>query len=764
MAHLFSSTLRRGGRWLRSREGIALLVVLLVAAVLRGAYLVHFSAAPDFEYPAIDAGFHDYWARSIAFPEAERPTHVADPELESSPYLRPPGYPYFLAGIYTVFGDGYLAPRIVQLLLGLASVALCYVAGRKTFGHVPAVAAAAFMATASTVIYFEGELHAETLLMPLLLGFFLAMLALRRAPSIKGAVLCGVLLGLAALVRSNVLIFAALVPLWLWWRTRGELPGRRLLGVVGTLLLSAAVAISPTTLRNAVVAGDFVPISSNLGINLLIGNNPRATPVVAQEVPGLGKFETCYDYPALVDALERKLGRKLSHSEVSRYFTGEALDWISGHPAEFSRLTARKAYHFWRPTEISHNKVVALEIVNAPLLRFLPSGFSVLLLFGGIGLLVWWLRCRAAGRTERGRRAPPECAAEMGLLLLIVAGWFLSVLPFFLASRYRLPLVPFLALPAGYGAVLWFESSVLRFGRVIGAAYIALLLLVSGTMSFAALDSGSPNALKWHMDRGRAYNRGEEVDRAIEEFGRALEVNPRAAEAHYSLGHSRMQKGDVAAAVPHFEKAVEYQPDHASALNNLGTIAAQRSRFDVAIGWYERLVAVQPLEASGLRNLALAQTGAGALADAAVTYRRALEVGPRDVATKRAFAGVLIALRRYGEALGQLKEVLQLDPAKPAPAKELAWLLATCPDSRLRDGAQALRLAEGVDRAFQGRRWNVLEVVAAAQAEVGRFDQAVTTAERALALARAAGQEALATRLPQALAGYRAGRPYRLPE
>ena len=75
-----------------------------------------------------------------------------------------------------------------------------------------------------------------------------------------------------------------------------------------------------------------------------------------------------------------------------------------------------------------------------------------------------------------------------------------------------------------------------------------------------------------------------------------------------------------------------------------------------------------------------------------------------------------------------------------------------------------MRLAEGVDRAFQGRRWNVLEVVAAAQAEVGRFDQAVTTAERALALARAAGQEALATRLPQALAGYRAGRPYRLPE
>jgi len=740
------------------------LIVLLVAAVLRGAYLVHFSAAPDFEYPAVDAGFHDYWARSIAFPEAERPTHVADPEIESSPYLRPPGYPYFLAGIYAVFGDGYLAPRIVQILLGLASVALCYAAGRRMFGHVAAVAAAALMATASPVIYFEGELHAETLLMPLLLGFFLAVLALRRAPSIKGALLCGVLLGLAALVRSNVLVFAALVPLWLWWRTRGELPGRRLRGVVGTMLLAAAVAISPATLRNAVVAGDFVPISSNLGINLLIGNNARATPFVAQEVPGLGRFETCYDYPALVDALERKLGRELSHSEVSRYFTGEALDWITDNPVDFTRLTARKARHFWRATEISHNKVVALEIVNAPVLCVLPAGFSVLIMLGGIGLLVWWLRCRAAGRTERGRRAPPECAAEVGLLLLVVAGWFLSVLPFFVASRYRLPLVPFLALPAGYGAVLWFESSVTRFGRVIGVAYIAVLLIASCFTSFAALHLDSPNVVKWHMDRGRAFNRGAEVDRAIEEFERALEENPRFAAAHYSLGHSRVLKGDDAAAVPHFEKAVDYQPDHARALNNLGTIAAQRGRFDVAIGWYERLVAVQPFEVQGLRSLALAQTGAGRLADAARSFRRALEIAPRDVATRRAFAGALIALRRYGEAQGQLKEILLLDPTKPGPAMELAWLLATCPDSRHRDGAQALRLAEGVDRAFQGRRWDVLEVLAAAQAEVGRFDQAVATAERALAVARGAGQEALAVRLPQALAGYRAGRPYRLAE
>lgn len=764
MARTPGSTLRRWGSRLRSREGLALLVVLLVAAVVRGAYLAHFAGAPDFEHPAIDAGFHDYWARTIAFPGTEPPEHVSDPELATSPYLRPPGYAYFLAGVYALTGGGYLAPRIVQLLLGLVTVALVHVAGRRTFGPHAGLAAAALVATSAPVVYFEGELHAETLILPLLLGLYLAVLRLRRAPSIAMAILCGVLLGAVALVRTNAAAYAALVPLWLWWRTRRELPLRRLLGIAGAYLLAAAVTISPATIRNAVVTGDFVPISSNLGINLLLGNNPRATPFVGQEVTGLGQFETCYDYPALVEALERKLGRKLSHSEASRQFTGEALDWIAANPGDFLRLTARKACHFWGPAEVSHNKVVALELEHSAVLRALPSGFAIVAFLAVLGLLIRWLRCRASRRAERGNRAPPECAAEPGLLVVFVLGWFLSVLPFFVASRYRLPLVPFLALPAGYGAVLWIESIALRFGRLVGVANLAALLLVAWVASSAALELGAPNEVKWHMDRGRSFNRGGDVERAIVEFEAALVVDPGSAEAHYSLGHSMVLLGNLDAARGEFEETVRLQPDHASALQNLGTLEARRGGFDAAVGYFERLVQVQPFAAEGWRNLALAQTRTGALADAAASYGRAVEAAPGDVATRRAYASVLLALHRHGEALVQYREALRLAPAQPLHAVELARLLATCPDERLRDGAEALRLAEAASRALGGRRPDALEALAAAQAETGRFGEAAGTAEQALELARAAGQQPLAARIAGALEAYRAGRAFRLPE
>jgi len=763
MARTLSSTLRRWGSRLRSREGLALLVVLLVAALVRGAYLAHFAGAPDFEHPAIDAGFHDYWARTIAFPGTEPPEHVADPELATSPYLRPPGYAYFLAAIYALSGGSYLAPRIVQLLLGLVTVALTFAAGRRTFGPLAGVAAAALVATCAPVVYFEGELHAETLLLPLLLALYLAVLRLRRDPSLRLALLCGVLLGAAALVRTNAAAYAALVPLWLWWRTRREWPVRRLLAVVGAYLLAAAVAISPATIRNAVVAGELVPISSNLGINLLLGNHPRATPFVGQEVEGLGRFETCYDYPALVDALERKLGRRLTDSEASRHFTGEALAWIGANPGDFLRLTARKAVSFWGPAEVSHNKVVALELEHSAVLRALPSGFAVVAFLAGLGLLVWWLRCRASGRTGRADRAPPECAAEPGLLVVFVLGWFLSVLPFFVASRYRLPLVPFLALPAGYGAVLWIESIVLRFGRLVGAANVAVLFFIGWVVSHAALELGSPNEVKWHMDRGRAFNRGGDVERAIAEFEAALTVSPGSAEAHFSLGHSMVLLGNLDAARREFEETVRLHPDHASALQNLGSLEARRGGFDLAVGYFERLVLLQPYSAEGWRNLALAQTRTGALADAAASYGRAVEAAPGDVATRRVYASVLLALHRHGEALAQLREALRLEPAQPLNAVELARLLATAPDDRLRDGAEALRLAEAASRALGGRHPDALEALAAAQAETGRFSEAATTAAQALELARAAGQQALAARIASALEAYRAGRAFRLP-
>ena len=146
----------RIARW----EWLVLFGILIVGAGLRVAYLQEVRQLPDFERPAVDAAFHDYWARGIAFDEWEPRGSFPDPGIQTSPYFRPPGYAYFLAAVYAIFGDGYIAPRIVQAVLGLAGVVLAFLFAHRWFGRAPAMLLAAGMSVYWTFLFFEAELQA----------------------------------------------------------------------------------------------------------------------------------------------------------------------------------------------------------------------------------------------------------------------------------------------------------------------------------------------------------------------------------------------------------------------------------------------------------------------------------------------------------------------------------------------------------------------------------------------------------------------------
>src|SRR3990172_612772 len=80
--------------------------ILGVGALLRFAYLGEIRGAPDFASPAIDAAFHDYWARGLVTSDWTTSAGRRDPQIPTTPYFRPPGYPYFLALIYLTSGGG----------------------------------------------------------------------------------------------------------------------------------------------------------------------------------------------------------------------------------------------------------------------------------------------------------------------------------------------------------------------------------------------------------------------------------------------------------------------------------------------------------------------------------------------------------------------------------------------------------------------------------------------------------------------------------
>ncbi|MDI6826939.1 MAG: glycosyltransferase family 39 protein, partial [Armatimonadota bacterium] len=153
----------------QSRELIILAFILLVGASVRGLYLKEIVGTPGFDSPGLDAGYHDYWARALVSGDWAPPHGFRDPEIQRTPFFRPPGYPYFLAFIYLITGSSHLWACIFQMTLGLINCVLAFYFGKRWFDSTVGLIFAAFMAVYWVFVYFEGELLEPVLLITLAL-------------------------------------------------------------------------------------------------------------------------------------------------------------------------------------------------------------------------------------------------------------------------------------------------------------------------------------------------------------------------------------------------------------------------------------------------------------------------------------------------------------------------------------------------------------------------------------------------------------------
>jgi Flp pilus assembly protein TadD len=169
---------------------------------------------------------------------------------------------------------------------------------------------------------------------------------------------------------------------------------------------------------------------------------------------------------------------------------------------------------------------------------------------------------------------------------------------------------------------------------------------------------------------------------------------------------------------------------------------------------------LQPDDATTSEDLAAVLTKP-AESQAALPYlRRALDLLP--TAEMRAqVASTWVGQRKFQSAVQGYRAALALQPQSPEILNNLAWILATCPEADVRDGAEAVRLGERACELTRFKRTLMVGTLAAAYAESGRFAEAVATAQKACALAVEAGDEAFALKNQQLLQLYRAGRPYR---
>jgi len=197
------------------RSILPLLVILLLGVALRIFYLVEIHDSPDFTRPLLDAAYHDYWARGIALGDWTLPRGVPSPRITSTPFFRPPGYPYFLGLLYSITSGSHTGTKIIQMLFGLLNVCLAFQLCRRLFDRRSGLILAFFMATYWIFIFYEAELLAPTLLVTLSLSFLLLLQSWFVKGGFPRAFLSGIVLGLMALTSPNYLVGIPLVFVWL---------------------------------------------------------------------------------------------------------------------------------------------------------------------------------------------------------------------------------------------------------------------------------------------------------------------------------------------------------------------------------------------------------------------------------------------------------------------------------------------------------------------------------------------------------------------
>jgi tetratricopeptide (TPR) repeat protein len=257
------------------------------------------------------------------------------------------------------------------------------------------------------------------------------------------------------------------------------------------------------------------------------------------------------------------------------------------------------------------------------------------------------------------------------------------------------------------------------------------------------------------MQKGR-------LDEAIAHLQKALEIDPDDVETQNALGYALLQMGRAEESFAHFQRALEIEPNRVAAVHyNLGHALLQRGRVDEAVSHLQRALEIDPSYVPAYSDLGYALLQKGRVEESFAHLQRALEIDPDYIAAHFNLANTLLQMGRVDEAISHLQKVLTTDPNDPEAQKNMAWVLATWPEARIRDGAKAVELAERANQLTESRDPITGATLAAAYAETGRFPDAIRTAGAALQLAANSGNVALTELIRAQIELYRSGLPYR---
>lgn len=530
-----------------------------------------------------------------------------------------PLYAYFLAGVYKVCGYSPFVPGFFQAAFEGGTAVILYRLGRRVFsltsdptgtdsnpkqelgrGDLVGIMAALGWA------FFRSAQAYSIILMPTSLAvfvfWFVVFQVVKRTqlPRQMTLFFLGSLLGVTAMAIATVLFLVPLLLVAIFFRW----PSRSSQKLQATILIATGVLFgtSPAWLHNSLVGHDPVFLSAHSGINFWIGNNPDSTGY-PKFPPGLRAGQQALLQDSIT-AAENAEGRPLRRSEVSAYWSTQAVEWIYSHPLDWARLIERKFGNFWNAFQYDDLSVITEfreEHVTLP-----GIGFGVVAALAIPGMLI------ASWKVRQSRWVVAAILVQM-----------VSLFPVFVTERYRLAAVPGLLLCASFAAYeLWL--SVVRARYLIVLVFLALIGASTTLVSMPRRDTAL-----WALD---AYNSGLTALEAGRLAAAKLKLDvayaycPRSAEVNFAEGNLNLALGRTTAAKDFYAATLQLDPNHERALNNAGVIALEAGDCAVAVKFFRRAVEHSPDSAKLHYLLAKSYLRMGDLPTARSEIEKAIEL------------------------------------------------------------------------------------------------------------------------------------------
>ena len=586
------------------------------AVVIRFFYLRSFWADHPFSQKLIsDARIFDDWALRIASGD-----WLGAPEV----FILPPLYPYLMGIVYTAFGH---APKLIialQATAGCASAILVYRLGARHFGAWAGLFAGLLFATYGPQLFYEGMLLGTSG------AVFLSLLGLTLISGNNKTHghwgLAGLVFGLSALMRPNILSAIPFLLFGAWWAYHKAKPARLSMRLAGYFAGGLILPLLLCGLRNGLVADDWVLMTAHGGINFYMGNHADA--------PGWFSAPAGMDAQITPDGAqgnlegprrvaEDALKRSLKASEVSSFWFNKGLAFWINDPIGALTVTLRKVRLFASGYETPLNYNFYYQRKFSALLRFPLTELWLLFPLSIVGIIV------AARQFDRH-----------AILYLWLIGYAAGVLAFHVSSRYRMPAIPIVIIFAGMGIwtlISWIQSQKWK-PLCIGAA--VLIILWTG---YRIELNGQLAQNNWGMDPfnlGTAYLWANENERARLYLEEAEKYGQGDAVLYYNLGlaYSRTQKTEAAKNA--YRLSLSQDPDLLRAYVNLGNILFHEEKFHEAINNYREALKRDANTHNARANMGWAYWSLGRTNEARSAWQRVLQSAPDHPSAKAGMARI----------------------------------------------------------------------------------------------------------------------------